>query len=290
MACDDLERVRDEYTSAAVRAAEAGFDLLQLDMAHGGLLASFLSPLTNLRDDQYGGGLRQRMGYPLQVLDAVRSVWPEERPLVVAISASDWQRGGLRLADGIEIARELRQHGCDLVAVSAGQTTPNAQPRYDFETLAGYADIVRNEAGVPIWRDSLGRKTTTDTGKQSLAFLKGDIITDLVQLLGTQQKGVQEYGVQKSNVNGLLWIGLNGYETNDSTETGIPAIRTVRRDAAGAQAVYLDADGLRVFTVTSIPSIVTSNGVDTPIGIFVDVEDGDPLSPAEEVVLDVAVF
>jgi anthraniloyl-CoA monooxygenase len=118
-------------------------------MAHGGLLASFLSPLTNQREDDDGGDLQARVRFPLEVLAAVRAAWPADRPLAAAIPATDWQRGGLRLADGVEIARALAAHGCDLVAVHAGQTTPDARPSYDVETLAGYADIIRNAAGVP---------------------------------------------------------------------------------------------------------------------------------------------
>ena len=140
-------------------------------------------------------------------------------------------------------------------------------------TNTGRASIVApigGEVGVLVWRDTQGRKTLTNTGKQSWQFLKGDLIADLVHMLGSPEKGVREYGVQKSNVFGSLWVGLNGYETNNATETGIPAIRTVNKGGA-ALPVYLNADGLRVFTVTPIPSIVSSNGVDTPTDIYVDV-------------------
>jgi anthraniloyl-CoA monooxygenase len=174
MTCDDLARVRDEYIAAAMKAADAGFDLLQLDMAHGGLLASFLSPLTNQRDDDDGGDLHGRLRYPLRILGAVRAAWPAERPLFVTIPATDWQSGGLRLSDGVEIVRSLKQHGCDLVTVHAGQTTPDAQPRYDFETLAGYADIIRNEAGLPTM--STAYMTTSTQANTLLAGGRCDLV------------------------------------------------------------------------------------------------------------------
>ncbi|MDQ3548349.1 MAG: FAD-dependent monooxygenase [Chloroflexota bacterium] len=174
MTCDDLSQVQEQYVNAATFAAAVGFDLLQLDMAHGGLLASFLSPLTNQRDDDYGGDLRHRLRYPLQILDAVRSVWPPESPLLVTVPATDWQRGGLGLPDAVEIACCLKQHGCDLVTVHAGQTTPDAQPRYDFETLAGYADIIRNEAGIPTM--STAYMTTSNQANTLLAGGRCDLV------------------------------------------------------------------------------------------------------------------
>ena len=174
MTCADLAQVREEYVNAATFAAASGFDLLQLDMAHGGLLASFLSPLTNQRADEYGGDLRHRLRYPLQILDAVRNVWPADSPLLVTIPATDWQRGGLRLPDAVEIASSLKQHGCDLVTVHAGQTTPDAQPRYDFETLAGYADIIRNESGIPTM--STAYMTTSNQANTLLAGGRCDLV------------------------------------------------------------------------------------------------------------------
>ena len=174
MSCNDLAQVQDEYTTSVGRAATAGFDILQVDMAHGGLLASFLSPLTNQRDDDFGGELSYRLRYPLQVLDAVRAAWPPDRPILVTIPATDWQRGGLRLNDGIEIARALKQHGCDLITVHAGQTALDAQQRYDFETLASYADIIRNEADIPTM--STAYMTTSNQANTLLAGGRCDLV------------------------------------------------------------------------------------------------------------------
>ena len=145
----DMERVRDEFARATSMAAEAGFELLQLHAAHGYLLASFLSPLTNTRDDDYGGSLANRMRFPLEVVDAVRAAWPEERPLAVALTATDDVTGGLTIEDGVIIARTVGEHGCDLINVMAGQTTPAAVAPYRRGFLTPLADRIRNEAGVP---------------------------------------------------------------------------------------------------------------------------------------------
>ncbi|HEX5501988.1 MAG TPA: FAD-dependent monooxygenase, partial [Thermomicrobiales bacterium] len=122
MDCADLETVREEFARAARWAGQAGADLLLLDAAHGYLLGSFLSPLTNRRADDYGGAPAHRLRFPLEVLDRVRAAWPADRPLAVALNASDWARGGLTLAGAVAIARAFKEHGCDLVAVYAGQT------------------------------------------------------------------------------------------------------------------------------------------------------------------------
>jgi anthraniloyl-CoA monooxygenase len=145
----DMERVRDEFVSATRRACAAGFDVLQLHFGHGYLLASFLSPLTNQRADAYGGSLEGRLRFPLAVLAAVRAAWPAEKPLAVALSASDWAHGGHDLADAVAIATALGEHGCDLITVLAGQTVPHERPDYAFETLAHYADVIRNDARIP---------------------------------------------------------------------------------------------------------------------------------------------
>jgi anthraniloyl-CoA monooxygenase len=144
-----MERIRDEFVQAARMAAEAGFHLMQLHAAHGYLLASFLSPLTNVRDDEFGGGLANRMRFPLEVFDAVRAIWPENRPLAVALNVTDGVAGGLTVDEGVTIARELKDHGCDLITVMAGQTTPASAMPYRRGFLTPLADRVRNEADIP---------------------------------------------------------------------------------------------------------------------------------------------
>jgi anthraniloyl-CoA monooxygenase len=145
----DMDAVVRDHVRAAERAAEAGFDLLEVHMAHGYLLATFISPLTNVRRDEYGGSVENRMRFPLEVLDAVRAAWPAERPLSVRISAVDWAPGGQEIEDSLEVARLLKAHDVDLVDVSAGQTVPFAKPRYGRQFQTPFADRIRHEVGVP---------------------------------------------------------------------------------------------------------------------------------------------
>ena len=146
---EDMKRVRDQFVGAARMAEQAGFDILEIHFAHGYLLASFISPLTNRREDEYGGPLGNRMRFPLEVFDAVRKVWPEHKPISVRISAVDWAPGGTEPGDAVEIARFLKAHGCDIVDVSAGQTVPEAKPVYGRQFQTPFADRVRHEADLP---------------------------------------------------------------------------------------------------------------------------------------------
>lgn len=143
-----MDEVRDQFVAAARRAHEAGFDWLELHCAHGYLLSSFISPLTNLRGDEYGGSLENRLRYPLEVFHAVRAVWPEDLPMSVRISAHDWVEGGITADDAIEIARHFKQAGADMVDCSSGQVSKAEQPVYGRMFQTPFADRVRNEAGV----------------------------------------------------------------------------------------------------------------------------------------------
>jgi anthraniloyl-CoA monooxygenase len=145
----DMEAVRDDFVRAAGLGAEAGFDMLELHMAHGYLLASFLSPLTNLREDAYGGAIASRLRFPLEVFRAVRDVWPAERPMSVRISASDWSEGGLAEADLIAIGQALRDAGVDALDVSSGQTVPWQKPVYGRMWQTPFSDLLRNAVGIP---------------------------------------------------------------------------------------------------------------------------------------------
>jgi anthraniloyl-CoA monooxygenase len=144
----DMDRVRDEFVRATERAEAAGFDLIELHFAHGYLLASFISPLTNRRSDEYGEELRGRMRFPLEVLDAVRAAWPAHKPISVRISAVDWAPGGLEAEDAVDVARMLAAHGADVVDVSAGQTVPDAKPVYGRQFQTPFSDRIRHEAGI----------------------------------------------------------------------------------------------------------------------------------------------
>lgn len=148
MSRSDMDEALEDYVNSTHRAIEAGFDLLEVHMAHGYLLASFLSPLTNLRTDEYGGGLENRMRFPLEVFDAVRKTWPQERPMSVRISAVDWYPGGMEPEAAVEVARMLRAHDCDVVDVSAGQTVPDQQPAYGRLFQTPFADRIRQEVGI----------------------------------------------------------------------------------------------------------------------------------------------
>jgi anthraniloyl-CoA monooxygenase len=122
--------------------------MLEIHAAHGYLLASFISALTNRRTDGYGGSLTHRMRFPLEVFDAVRAAWPAERPVSVRISAVDWHEGGNEPGDAVEIARLLKSHGCDVVDVSAGQTVAEQRPRYGRLFQTPFADRIRHEVGI----------------------------------------------------------------------------------------------------------------------------------------------
>jgi anthraniloyl-CoA monooxygenase len=145
----DMDQVRDDFVRAAGFAEAAGFDIIELHFAHGYLLASFLSPLTNRRRDEYGGSLANRLRYPLEIFAAVRAVWPKAKPMSVRISATDWMPEGFSPADGVAVARALKRLGCDIIDVSAGQTVPEQKPVYGRLFQTPFADRVRHEAEVP---------------------------------------------------------------------------------------------------------------------------------------------
>ncbi len=141
---DGMDRIRNDFVQATERAARAGFDMLELHCAHGYLLASFLSPLTNQRSDDYGGSVENRLRFPLEVFTAMREVWPAERPMAVRVSGSDWKEGGLSESDLIAISEAFSEAGCDLIDVSAGQTVPDQQPVYGRMFQTHLAEAVRN--------------------------------------------------------------------------------------------------------------------------------------------------
>ena len=148
MTRQDMDDAVSDYVRAAEMAQEAGFDILELHLAHGYLLASFVSPLTNERDDAYGGSLEDRMRFPLEVFDAVRGVWPDEKPMSARISAVDWKPGGMDPDDAVEVARLLKAHDCDIVDVSAGQTVPDQAPEYGRLFQTPFADRIRHDVGI----------------------------------------------------------------------------------------------------------------------------------------------
>ncbi|MGZ8324747.1 MAG: oxidoreductase, partial [Rhodoplanes sp.] len=140
----------------------------------GYLLASFISPLTNIRRDAYGGALENRMRFPLEVFRAVRAAWPDEKPMSVRISATDWEEGGLSGDDAVAVARLFAEAGCDLIDVSTGQTTPDAAPLYGRMFQTPFSDQIRNEAGLATM--CVGAITTADQVNTIVAAGRADLV------------------------------------------------------------------------------------------------------------------
>jgi anthraniloyl-CoA monooxygenase len=143
----ELDEITGQFVASAAAAARAGFDLLELHCAHGYLLSSFLSPLTNKRTDSYGGSIEGRLRYPLEVFDAIRAVWPAGRPMTVRISATDWCEGGIDAGEAVQIARAFAEHGTDGIDVSTGQVVSDERPAFGRSYQVPYADRIRNEIG-----------------------------------------------------------------------------------------------------------------------------------------------
>jgi anthraniloyl-CoA monooxygenase len=144
----DMDDVLRDFVHSTELAQEAGFDLLELHAAHGYLLATFLSPLTNKRTDEYGGPIENRLRFPLEVFKAMRKVWPSEKPMSVRISASDWAEGGTSIADIVAIGRAFKDAGCDIMDVSSASTVFEQKPQYGRLFQVPFSDIVRNDAGI----------------------------------------------------------------------------------------------------------------------------------------------
>jgi anthraniloyl-CoA monooxygenase len=150
----DMDRVKAAFVQATERAAAAGFDMVELHAAHGYLLSAFITPLSNRRGDDYGGTLANRLCYPLEVFEAMRAVWPEYKPMSVRISATDWVTNGAGAGasvtpeESVTIAKAFKSAGADIIDVSAGQTSPDAQPIYGRMFQTPFSDRIRNEAGI----------------------------------------------------------------------------------------------------------------------------------------------
>ncbi len=169
----DMDRVRDAFVQATLWADEAGFDMVELHCAHGYLLSSFLTPVSNHRTDEYGGPVGNRLRFPLEVFAAMRAVWPQDRPMSVRLSATDWVDDGLTPEDSVAIARAFAEAGCDLIDVSAGSTTPEAQPIYGRMFQTPFSDRIRNEAGVATM--AVGNIYETDHINSILAAGRADL-------------------------------------------------------------------------------------------------------------------
>ncbi len=169
----DMDLLVTQFIGSTVRAADAGFDWLELHCAHGYLLSSFISPLTNQRHDEYGGDITARCRYPLVVFTAMRAVWPAERPMSVRISAHDWAPGGNTADDAVAMARLFKAAGCDLIDVSSGQTTRDAKPVYGRMYQTPFSDRIRNEVGIRTM--AVGAITEADHANSIIAAGRADL-------------------------------------------------------------------------------------------------------------------
>lgn len=170
----DMDQVIEQFVHSAKLAELAGFDMLEIHMAHGYLLASFLSPVTNKRSDEYGGDLAARMKFPLEVFAAVRAVWPDSKPMSCRLSATDWMAGGQIPNDTVRIASALKSLGCDLIDVSSGQTDPESKPIYGRMYQATFAEQIRLE--VDIATMAVGAITSADQVNTLLVSGRADLV------------------------------------------------------------------------------------------------------------------
>jgi anthraniloyl-CoA monooxygenase len=149
MTLEDIATVKNQFVNSVLMAKQAGFDMVELHAAHGYLISSFISPVSNRRTDEYGGNFENRMRYPLEVFEAMRAVWPKEKPMSVRISANDWLGdAGITPEHAVQISRAFVDAGADLIDVSAGQTSIDAQPVYGRMFQTPFSDRIRNETGI----------------------------------------------------------------------------------------------------------------------------------------------
>ncbi|MDP9932809.1 bifunctional salicylyl-CoA 5-hydroxylase/oxidoreductase [Variovorax paradoxus] len=212
---EDMERVRDDFVAATRRASSAGFDWVQLQAGHGFLLSCFISPLTNQRDDEYGGSLENRLRFPLEVFTAMRGAWPASLPMSVRISATDWASGGTTVDEAVEIARHFRDAGADLMDCSSGEVTPEQTPVYGRMYQTPMADRIRNEANVPTI--AVGTITEADqingiiaSGRADLCALARPLLADASWLLReTAKLGYQDIAWPEAYSHGKELLDRN---------------------------------------------------------------------------------
>jgi anthraniloyl-CoA monooxygenase len=170
----DMDRVCGEFVRAARMAEECGFDVLELHMAHGYLLATFISPLTNHRRDEYGGPIENRLRYPLEVFEAVRAAWPAHKPIAIRISGTDWKEGGLSGADRVALGRTFKERGADAIDVSGGSTVPDQRPVYGRMFQVPFSEEIRLGAGIPTM--TVGNVQDADQANTILAAGRADLV------------------------------------------------------------------------------------------------------------------
>ena len=175
MTREDMERVKKDFVRSTALAQEAGFDMIELHCAHGYLLSSFLTPVSNRRSDEYGGSTANRMRYPLEVFTAMREIWPEEKPMSVRVSATDWVEDGLTADESVEIGKAFVAAGTDVIHVSTGQTVAEAKPVFGRLFQTPYSDRIRNEARVPTI--AVGNITEYDQVNSIIAAGRADLVS-----------------------------------------------------------------------------------------------------------------
>jgi NADPH2 dehydrogenase len=209
-----LQRVREAFVQATRRAVRLGYDLIEIHSAHGYLLHSFLSPLSNRRDDTYGGSLENRMRYPLEVFDAVRAEWPDEKPLGVRFSATDWVDGGWDLESSIAYSQALKARGCDFVDVSSGGNSPDQQIAAGPGYQTRFADEIRRATGMTTMAvgkitDPIQAETILATGQADMVALARGMLFDprwpwhAAEALGDQAAFPPQYMRSHPSMRGL---------------------------------------------------------------------------------------
>lgn len=171
---DAIGNLITDYVSAAKRVDALGLDLIELHAAHGYLLHNFLSPLSNRRNDMYGGDTKGRMQLVLDVFDAIRAVWPERKPLGVRISATDWVEGGWSLDESVELARELKTRGCSYITASSGGLSPEQKLKVGPNYQVPFSERIRKEAEMPTM--AVGLITETEQAEEILQSGRADMI------------------------------------------------------------------------------------------------------------------
>ena len=215
MTRDDLERVKADFCAAAARGARADFDVLELHCAHGYLLSSFLSPLTNRRKDEYGGSVENRARYPLEIFHAIRTVWPDERPISVRLSCHDWAEGGNTPEDAATFARLFKAAGADMIDCSSGQVWHDDKPVYGRLYQTPFADKIRNEIGIATI--AVGAISEADHANSIIAAGRADLCAIARPHLADPAWTLHE--AAKIGVKSLPWpkqylSGKTQYETN----------------------------------------------------------------------------
>ncbi len=171
---DGLARVKRQFVESATRAAHLGFDLMELHVGHGYLLHEFLSPISNRRDDAYGGSTADRMRFPLEVFDAVRAVWPKERPCGVRVSATDWVEGGWTPEETVAFARALQERGCDFLDVTSGQLDPRQSIPFAPGYNVPFAEQVKRATGMPVM--AVGMISSPRLANDIIAAERADLV------------------------------------------------------------------------------------------------------------------